>query len=393
MLLLAIICAVFLIFLGVVLGCLAIRWRNVQIWLLSYLKHQLSLFFSRNDGELRHIIFCFVDHFEPKWGNPPKMREQERVDTWVMGYPRLTNQHVDGDGKCPQHTRFYPEEEYDYEYLEKLSALCRRGYGEIELHLHHSNDTSEGLRERLRRALRNFGRHGALETSENPPRVAYGFIHGNWALDNSQRDGMFCGVNDELRILGTTGCYADFGLPSAPSSCQTKKINSIYYATDDPERPKSHDSGVDVEVGKACDADLIIIQGPLTLDWTRRKFGIFPRIENGEVSGRNPGTEDRVDLWVKQGIHVRGRRDWVFVKVHCHGAQERDHDALLGEDAERLYRYLEREYNDGVRFKLHYVTARECYNIVKAAEAGENGDPNDYRDYCIRRYRNSISPL
>ncbi len=35
------------------------------------------------------------------------------------------------------------------------------------------------------------------------------------------------------------------------------------------------------------------------------------------------------------------------------------------------------------RSGLHYVTAREAYNIVKAAEAGKSGDPNDYRDFEI----------
>jgi hypothetical protein len=29
------------------------------------------------------------------------------------------------------------------------------------------------------------------------------------------------------------------------------------------------------------------------------------------------------------------------------------------------------------------VTAREAYNIVKAAEAGKSGNPNDYRDFEI----------
>jgi hypothetical protein len=32
---------------------------------------------------------------------------------------------------------------------------------------------------------------------------------------------------------------------------------------------------------------------------------------------------------------------------------------------------------------LHYVTAREVYNIIKAAEAGKGGDPNAWRDYIL----------
>ena len=32
---------------------------------------------------------------------------------------------------------------------------------------------------------------------------------------------------------------------------------------------------------------------------------------------------------------------------------------------------------------LHYVSAREAYNIVKAAEAGMQGNPGDYRDFHL----------
>ena len=42
-------------------------------------------------------------------------------------------------------------------------------------------------------------------------------------------------------------------------------------------------------------------------------------------------------------------------------------------------------FNDGTNFRLHYVTAREMYNIIKAAEAGKSGDPSAYRDFQIRR--------
>ena len=45
------------------------------------------------------------------------------------------------------------------------------------------------------------------------------------------------------------------------------------------------------------------------------------------------------------------------------------------------HNHLEQTYNDGKRYVLHYVTAREVYNIIKAAEAGMTGNPHDYRDY------------
>jgi hypothetical protein len=99
-------------------------------------------------------------------------------------------------------------------------------------------------------------------------------------------------------------------------------------------------------------------------------------------------TPERVEAWVRRGIHVKGRPEWVFVKVFTHGALAQDHEAVLGEWADRLHTELEQRYNDGRRYVLHYVTAREAYNIAKAAEAGKEGNPHAYRDFLIPPYAN-----
>lgn len=364
-----------------------LRSRNAHLWIGSYGIQLLKTETRRRPEDTVHVMFCFVDHYEPKWQNPGREVERKRVETWVNEYPHLADQHRDSDGKAPQHTFFYPAEEYEIEYLDKLTALCRNGYGEIELHLHHHDDTSDGLREKLQKAMSDFGRHGLFRTIDKPDVSTYAFIHGNWALDNSHALGIQCGVNDEITVLRDTGCYADFTLPSAPSSCQTRKINSIYYATDDPVRPKSHDSGTDAAVGMRSRGDLLIIQGPLCLQWESRKWGFLPHLENGAISGRNPATLQRIELWIRQNIHVMGKNNWIFVKVHCHGTQERDWPALLGAEAHALYDCLESKYNDGVKYKLHYVTARECYNIIQAAIDGREGTPDAFRDYLIGRYQ------
>jgi hypothetical protein len=212
---------------------------------------------------------------------------------------------------------------------------------------------------------------------------AWGFIHGNWCLDNSGPDGRWCGVNDELRVLESEGCYADYTLPSAPSPTQTATVNSIYYATDDPLRPKSHDRGTAVRVGGAPSGDLMIIQGVLGWDWASRKFGILPRIENSDVRKGQPPSRSRIDQWVRLAPTVRGRPQWKFIKVHTHGAPEAQAAVLLGEPIERMFEYLSERYNDGREYVLHYVSARELYNIVKAAESGAGGNPGDYRDFLI----------
>ncbi|MCS7048476.1 MAG: hypothetical protein NZ483_04185, partial [Verrucomicrobiae bacterium] len=63
--------------------------------------------------------------------------------------------------------------------------------------------------------------------------------------------------------------------------------------------------------------------------------------------------------------------------------QERNFTTGFGEWADRMHAYLQRQYNDGTRYQLHYVTARELYNLVKAAEAGHDGPPRDYRDFLL----------
>ncbi|MBK8743007.1 MAG: hypothetical protein IPM02_27630 [Betaproteobacteria bacterium] len=356
------------------------RRKNMHVWLGAYLRRRRP----RVSSGPVHIMFAFVDHFEPQWGRPTYEIEVARVARWRQGYKALASRHRDADGVAPQHTFFYPEEEYRAEHLDEIAALCREGYGEIEVHLHHDNDTESGLRDKIGRFVAVLHeRHGALPIEPGTGRPAFAFVHGNWCLDNSRRDGRWCGVNNELRVLGELGCYADFTLPSAPSDTQTRKINSIYYATDDCARPKSHNDGIDLQVGRAGAGDLLLVQGPLALNWKNRRWGLIPRIENSDVRAGYAPTPDRVDLWVRQHIHVLGRPEWIFVKVHTHGTQERDMDALLGPPLDAMFGDLEARYNDGHRYALHYVSTREMFNIIKAAEAGLAGNPNDHRDYRL----------
>jgi hypothetical protein len=373
-----------LLAISLVIG-LIIRQKNMQNWLGRYLCHLL-----RRPAVVtgpKHILFCFVDHYEPQWGKQITLQqERARVDRWFNEYPAIAGQFVDADGCFPKHCFYYPEEEYRYEHLAKLSDLCYRGFGEIEVHLHHNNDTSENLGKTLHNFTELLHReHGAFVRDELTGNLSYSFIHGNWSLNNCRPDGRWCGVNDELIILKETGCYADFTFPSAPSNTQPAMVNAIYYAKDKPGQPNSHNTGRPVAVNSAPWGDLMLITGPIGLNWNVRKKGVFPQIENADVRTSMPPTPERVDLWVKSNIHVEGRPEWVFVKVHTHGTQEEDMDTLLGGPFATMCQHLQSKYNDGENYILHYVSAREMYNIVKAAEAGEKGNPNLFRDYLIAK--------
>ena len=378
-----------LVFVGAFIVLLEIKRKNLGIWIGSYCVQSLQDFFRKRQpgrDSVTHVLFCMVDHFEPIHDSTREM-ERQRMQQWLLRYPVLANKHKDSYGRPVQHTWFYPGEDYNDEYLDQLVELCQKGIGEIELHFHHGHDTGESLRAKLDKSLVQFQKHGALITKAVPPQKTYGFIHGNLALDNSIGDASVCGVNNEITILAETGCYADFSLPTAPWVSQTRKINSIYYVTDDPNRAKSHNDGIDVEVGGSPSGHLMLIQGPLTLDWCNRKWGIFPRVDNAEIQDSYPPTTKRVTNWVGQHVHVKGRPEWVFVKVSCHGAEDRNREVMLGQPADDMYSFLESEYKSRPGYRLHYVNARELYNIAKAAEAGMTGDPDIYRDYLIGPYQ------
>ena len=136
-----------------------------------------------------------------------------------------------------------------------------------------------------------------------------------------------------------------------------------------------------------------MVNGPLMLNWRKLKKGIFPQIENSDVRKGMEPTQDRIDLWVEANVHIEGRPEWRFIKVHTHGTQEQDMDILLGKPCDEMFSYLESKYNDGENYILHYVNSREMYNIIKAAEEGRTGNPNSYRDYFLPRPQFKVEAL
>jgi hypothetical protein len=367
--------------LGVVSALWQMRRRGLHRWLGGYVlqsRHRRAV----RPGEDVHVLLCVADHFEPRWGDAGDDVAGARVQRWVEQYPRLFDRFRDADGRPPQHTFFYPIDQYEPGPVDSLADLCRAGFGEVEIHLHHDHDTAANLRRTLLKYKRLFAqRHGLLARRRDTGDLAYGFVHGNWALDNSRPDGRWCGVNNELAVLRETGCYADFTLPSAPSPTQTRTINSIYYATGDPARSKSHDRGVAAGTVPPTNDALMLIQGPLLLACKPGRLLTRPAIENGCLQHGQPPTQRRLDLWLKARVGVPQRPDWFFVKLHTHGATEANQRILLADPMTRFHDMLARRARTDARFHVHYVTAREMYNLARAAEAGWGGSVADARDY------------
>lgn len=356
----------------------AVRWRTSH-WLPNYLV-QHRAFHSRRvpGGAPIDVMVLIVDHYEPiralrESGDQAAGVAATAVRDWCQQYARMVSAIRDADGRAPQYTWFYAADFRDDGALRHLSEAAFRGLGEIEFHLHHAYDTEESFRAKLRDGLEWFRRAGAMWTAENQPRPRFAYIAGDWSLDNGTFDNSKSGCNTELLALRESGCYADFTFPALGSRAQPRKTNSIYYAADDPG-PKSYDVGVDVVAGGEPSGDLMIFQGPLVVNWPRGAF------DDGSLEHDSPPTRDRLACWLQANVHVRGRPEWVFVKLHTHGIQ--NWDTVLGSGMRETLAAMQETWGRPP-FRLHFVTAREAYNIVKAAEAGYAGNPNDYRNFEV----------
>lgn len=346
-----------------------------------------------------HLIVAIADHFEPAidptdgYKRVPRAEQLRRLENWTHEYPKVVDRCRDHDGRPFVHTYFYPAEQYDEELIGMLAEHCHAGLGEIEVHLHHGMqepDTAENTRHMLAEFRDRLAyRHGCLSTEAGSRQPRYAFVHGNFALANSA-GGRFCGVDSEMQVLAETGCYADFTLPSGFwHAAQTAKLNSVYECTLPLDQPAPHRQGRDLAVGTRPQTPLMV-QGPLLMDTGRTLRRGVPVLENGAVTAAAPMTLRRVELWKQAHVHVDGRPDWIFVKLHCHGMDPTQQEAVIGGAFLKFLQDLvggADERNE----TLHFVTARELVNVLLAACDGHEGNPGDYRDYRLKRLTGSVA--
>src|SRR6185437_7185020 len=341
---------------------------NVR-WLPNYLWQRAT---RKRDAGRVHVILSLADHFEP--GIVPgkgsaraaKSEQERRIETWFREIPRVLDRWRDAEGRPFYHTYFFSAEQYDPDLIEALAEHCRDGWGEVEIHLHHgveAPDTREHTEKQIiefRDALAH--KHGCLSQWNDAGPVRYAFVHGNFALANSKK-GRACGVDSEMQVLCDTGCYADFTMPSAPDIAQVPKINSVYECGLPLDKRAPHRTGTDLEAGRPPRIFPLMIQGPLMLDFSRPAKGArYPHIENGALTWKYPANMKRFQLWRRAGITVKGRPDWIFIKLHCHGMDPRDSDAMYGAPLREFLRELLEDSQKSGQYSVHFTTAREMTN-------------------------------
>lgn len=367
-------------------------FKAMDRWLPTYLGRQILGVLSWRRVPVRHLILCIADHYEPfgRMLEPAEVFSQREVDAaharieqWAQHYAACYAAFRDSSGRAPRYTFFYPWDEYHPEILALLQSYVQQGWGEVEVHLHHRDDNADSLAAKLTNCRDTYANVHGLLGRDPSGNSAFAFVHGNWALCNSRPDGDWCGVDHELAVLKQVGCYADLTFPSAPSETQPRIVNSIYYGRDH-ESGCGHIRTQDVSVGGTdLASDLMMIQGPLGINIAALAAGGKPRIENGEFTVRNGGRADRLATWLGTRVHVKGFPECAIVKLHTHGLSKRGGGGYSVKALAGLLEVVQGVCRERA-IRLHYMTARELYNVIRAIESGKGDDAFDDRDSIIK---------
>jgi hypothetical protein len=338
--------------------------RHAELWLPSYLGGRIRRLADPQARVVRRVWLAITDHYEPFWHQADFATARRRVDAWRRRWPEIAESAVrDSANSRPRYTFFYPQEEYRPELLAPLAEMTNAGIADVEVHIHHEGGDREDFIHRVSTFCEALAeQHGLLRKVDG--RVRFGFIHGNWALDNSLPGGRYCGLNDEITILRDLGCYADFTMPSGNSPSQARTVNTLYWCIDDPLAPKSYDRGIAVQPGEGQRGDLLMIPGPLGLRWKKR---LLPRMETGELGAHDLPGAYRVRRWLDLAPRIGGD---IFLKLYTHGTQEKNMTALLGAGLPDTFTLMTEEaQRRGAR--LYFVSAWQMYCAIAAISNGQ----------------------
>lgn len=337
--------------------------RHAEIWLLPFLRERRQRH-ARGNAPKR-VWVAITDHYEPLGLGASASTALRRVAQWRERWPRIASDAPpDTARQMPQYSFFYPQEEYRRDVVEGIAEIVRLGVADVEIHLHHENETPAVFTRKITEFCEQLtDNHGLLRQIDG--RTVFGFIHGNWALDNSHPQGKDCGLNGEIALLRDLGCYADFTMPSIPSPTQGHVINQIYWCTNNQDgRPKSFDQGIRAEPGKGRQGDLLMITGPVGVRFGGRRM---LRVESGEVAGYDMPAPARVKQWFDVAPQIG---DDIFIKLYTHGAVERNLEPLLRDGLSNLYKWIADEAMER-NMEFRWATAWQMYQAVDALVNGQ----------------------
>ncbi len=197
---------------------------------------------------VKKVRYFHCDHFEP-WRRGvlqehadeiALFREQSQNSLFSSKMTLFYKPHVPYtflNDKSPTDTACVPGEKIGFPQLSQeqqsiartaMEAVKAQGH-EIQIHIHHEGYTLSGVNHfpavnewleehgtaagdsaRMRLTVHRHLEQARMDTGAALDRWA--FVHGNWALNGS--DDEICRINDEIQILKSLGCVADFTFPA-----------------------------------------------------------------------------------------------------------------------------------------------------------------------------------
>ena len=181
----------------------------------------------------------------------------------------MASRHRDATGRPPQHTWFYPGEQFEPDIMRVL------GTGGPRVRRSRIPFPSR-LRYRRNPAARDAARVGSVRNvriQSNERRQDPLCVRARQLRARQQQRAVLCGVSTEIAMLHELGAFADFTFPSVYQESQPSVVNRIYAAKDD-ERPKSYDRPLPLNALTRGEADLMIFEGPLVFSptWNLRRL-------------------------------------------------------------------------------------------------------------------------
>src|SRR5205823_2442717 len=108
--------------------------RHAELWFPGYVQSRLK---NWRTPPPSRVWIAIADHWEPYWLRPSDAVAQERVAVWVKHWPVIAGRHIDSNGRSPQYTFYYPQEEYCAPFLDALAGMRRREIADVDIHIHH----------------------------------------------------------------------------------------------------------------------------------------------------------------------------------------------------------------------------------------------------------------
>ena len=141
-----------------------------------------------------------------------RVRNAAMMDRWVSEYPKIADRHRDSGGAPVAAHLVLPRRAADRSQHE---GATEAGGGRVRRDRTPSSSFQRYAA--IRTGSDSSGRSRGSRRSDSyksaDGATHFGFIHGNWSLDNS-RGNAFCGNDRELAMLRELGCFGDYTFSS-----------------------------------------------------------------------------------------------------------------------------------------------------------------------------------